>query len=45
MGMGGAEAQEFQVWRECREQPSTFADGGRSAGHSGGFGHGENRQT
>jgi hypothetical protein len=40
-----AGAQEFQVWRECHEQPSSFADDGGSAGHSGGFGHRENRQT
>jgi hypothetical protein len=36
MGKGGAEAQESQVWRECHEQPSTFANGGRSAGHGSG---------
>jgi hypothetical protein len=29
----------------CHEQPSTFADGGRSAGHSGGSGHRKDRQT
>jgi hypothetical protein len=45
MGTNGAEAQESQVWRECHEQPSTFANGGRSVGHGGGFGHRENRQT
>lgn len=44
-GTGGAKAEESQLGRKCHEQPSTLASAGRPAGHSGGFGHRENRQT